>query len=208
MRKSALFLEMNGGSEGTSPATRTLERLCRGFDALDDVAASREWVDPAEVPPPFDRLLVHRNHMTTTLRDYYHEALVLDVLQHRLHGSIYTREILLRLERTERVVELGIARIHLDRMPAGVRQAVLERRTPLGDILIRHDVMREIRPRGFLKLPLSSGIRHYLQGASEGTQVYGRIGVIEVNRVPAIEVLEIVTNGNPSFPGPAPNERG
>ena len=52
--------------------------LCRALPG--DPLAAVEVVDPASVPQPYRRLLVHDSDMTSTLEDHYGEPIMLKVL--------------------------------------------------------------------------------------------------------------------------------
>ena len=70
--------------------------------------------------------------------------------------------------------------------------AILAGNTPLGRILIEHNVLRRIAPIGFLQVKPGVGPEKWF-GAEPGRHItYGRLGVIYFDEQPAIEVLEIV----------------
>ena len=85
-------------------------------------------VDGRTVAQPYRRLLVHTRDMTPTLESFHGGAIDLEVLQRRLHGSEYFRQVILRLSGTGRAVEFGANRVFLDAFPARVRQAILAER--------------------------------------------------------------------------------
>jgi hypothetical protein len=158
-----------------------------------------EVVAKDAMPEPFRWLLVHRNHMTKVLEAQYGRAMDLEVVEDRLEGDFYTRKILLRPVGTDVVVEFGIVRMNLRFMPRGVRDEILDRKTPLGAILIRHKVLRRVEPKWYLKFPASAPL---LAAAGMGPlthPVYGRIGVIHCDHEPAIELLEVVTGDSRTF---------
>ncbi len=169
-----------------------LSRLACGFFG-PDLATTTVSVEPDQVPEPFSGLLVHNEHMTTVLEQYYGAAVVLDVLEHHLAGKVYDRKILLRMARTGEAVEVGIARIHFRYTSDAVRDEILRREAPLGDILIRHKVLRRIEPKWFFRCepegPLAAAF-----GRPLNRPVYGRMGVIYCDEAPAIELLEVVTD--------------
>lgn len=173
-----------------------LNHLASGFFG-PDLAATTICVDPDQVPEPFSGLLVHNEHMTTVLEQYYGAAVVLDVLEDHSAGEVYDRKILLRTARTGEAVEVGVARIHFRYTPDAVRDEILRREAPLGDILIRHNVLRRIEPKWFFRCepagPLAGAF-----GRPLGRPVYGRMGVIYCDEAPAIELLEVVTDGRSS----------
>lgn len=107
-------------------------------------------------------------------------------------GDLYCRRIVLTLSGADRVVEFGVVRIDLAFTSPAVRERIIERKTPLGDILIGHEVLRRIEPRWYLKVegscPLLTGANTLGDGAA-----FGRVGTIYCHGAPAIELLEIVT---------------
>ena len=48
-----------------------LVSLCDGFHEEAEVRAAAEPVTPDDIPAPFKNLLVHCEHMTTTLEDHH-----------------------------------------------------------------------------------------------------------------------------------------
>jgi hypothetical protein len=151
-----------------------------------------ELVASSEVPPPYHQLLVHSHHMTVTVEAYHHDRVNVRILERYMTDDWYARRILLTRESTGEVVQFGIARIRLHYCSAAVREAILEGKTPLGRILIEHEVLRQIVPMAFLRVlpgPAPAG----WFGADAGLLVtYGRLGAIHCDEKPAIEVLEIV----------------
>src|SRR5688572_31102424 len=127
--------------------------LCSPFVGATNVAPECEVVGKDEMLEPFRWLLVHRNHMTKVLEAQYGRPVDLDVVEHKLDGDLYTRKILLRPAGTHVVVEFGIVRLNLRFVPKGVREEILDRKTPLGAILIRHKVLRRVEPKWYLKFP-------------------------------------------------------
>jgi hypothetical protein len=122
----------------------------------------------------------------------------LEVLEHHLEDDFYTRKILLRPQGTDQVVEVGIVRLNFRFMSREVREEILARHTPLGAILIRHKVLRKVQPRWFLKFPPSAPLLEAAGVAFPGVS-YGRIGTIDCNGEPAIEVLEVVSGLEKTF---------
>ena len=72
-----------------------------------------------------------------------------------------------------------------------VRQAILAEATPLGRILIEHDVLRRIEPIAYLKLRTSRLLTEQL-ALPEPADVWGRLALIHCDGQPAIELLEIL----------------
>lgn len=169
----------------------TFEHLYQLFPDSPDRPAAVE-IAPHEVPEPYHHLLVHTHHMTVTVERFYHTPVTVQVLACRRNGHEYARKILLKLDNaTSQVVQFGLVRINLAVCPEGVRQAILEGKTPLGRILIEHDMLRRIEPVAFLRIELSPVMADWFH-ASPGTVTYGRLGVIYTGDRPAVEVLEIL----------------
>ncbi len=48
---------------------------------------------PELTPEPYKGLLVHAHHMTTTMEKFHHSPVVVEVLDRRLDGDLYSRKI-------------------------------------------------------------------------------------------------------------------
>lgn len=143
-----------------------------------------------DVPAPFDRLLVHEEHMTTRLGAFHGESVALEVMEDMQAGDTYRRKILLTVG-AGHVVEVGVVRIHLNFTSDDVRREILSKKTPLGDILIQHNVLRRIEPKWFFRFDGPAALRAAFDRALGGP-IYGRVGVIHCDGEPAIELLEVV----------------
>jgi len=175
----------------TASGGAALGRVCAGFAAPEVAMTGAVVLDAGDVPEPYASLLNHTGHMTERLRLHHGEPVDLEVLDHQSDGDAYTRRILLRLRGSRRVAEFGVVRMDLSCMPPDVREMIVERRVPLGDILIAHDVMRRIEPRFFYRFDGGAGLARGAAGMSwDGA--YGRVGTIFVEDQPAIELLEVV----------------
>jgi chorismate-pyruvate lyase len=71
-----------------------------------------------------------------------------------------------------------------------VRSAILSQNTPLGRILIEHNVLRRIEPTAYLRVDPGPTLTQALKLAKP-TRLYGRTGVIFCDDRPAIAVLEV-----------------
>ena len=151
-----------------------------------------EVVPGDAVPPPYRGLLVHDYHMTVTVEAYHGDLVNVRVLARQQHGDTYAREILLALRTTGRIVQFGIVRIHLQYCSPAVRAEILEGQTPLGRILIKHEVLRRIEPTTFLRVVPGPDMMT-LFGLTEPRPTYGRLAYIHCDGQPAVELLEIVT---------------
>ena len=150
-----------------------------------------EVVPPDAVPPPYRGLLVHEQHMTVTVEAYHGGPVDVRVLEYRQDGDHYSRKILLAHQATGKIVQFGIVRIDLSKASAEVSAAIVERKTPVGRILIRHDVMRRIEPTAFVRIDAGPAQMAWYGETGEGV-LYGRLARIHFDGVPAVEVLEVV----------------
>jgi hypothetical protein len=69
------------------------------------------------------------------------------------------------------------------------------RRWPLGRVLIRHNVLREVELTALWRIVPGPVLREHLQPASD-TPIYGRSAQILVDERPTVQLLEIVKLGN------------
>jgi chorismate-pyruvate lyase len=129
--------------------------------------------------------------MTVTVERHYGGPVDVKVLNTVREGDEYARQILLELQGTGRVVQFGIVQIDLGLLSPVVRDRIVEGKTPLGRVLIEHDVLRHIRPAGYLQVEPDADLCRWF-GMTQPTTTYGRLGVIFTDGRPAIEVLEIL----------------
>lgn len=169
------------------PRLPELYRLFRGADA----PPVHIVVAPEEVPAPYHGLLVHPHHMTVTVEEFYGGPVTVRVLDRRQDGDAYSRKILLEHAATGRVVQFGIVRIHLNYCSPAVRAAILAEDTPLGRVLIEHDVLRRIEPTAFFRIEPGPALTQWF-GLQQPAPTYGRLGFIHCDEQPAIELLEIL----------------
>ncbi len=169
-----------------------LVSICDGCLSPEACTEFCRRVEAATLPPMFRTLLDHRDHMTTTLETFYGEPVNLRVLQCRRAENEYHRQILLTLRGSGTVVEFGIARLDFAYIPPAAREEILAQEAPLGDILIRHEVLRDIEPKWFFQVDGECPWRGYFNDRAD-RPAYGRLGVICCNGGPAIEMLEVVS---------------
>ena len=145
-----------------------------------------------QMPQPYHRLLVHTHHMTVTVEDFYGSPVDVKVLACRRNGDEYARKILLALHEGGRVVQFGMVRIDLGVCPEPVRNAIVEGKTPLGRVLIQHNVLRVVRPVEFFRAAPGPAMCDWF-GLARPEPTYGRLGIIYTDGKPAIRVAEILT---------------
>ena len=188
---------MNLPADFAGPDMRTLFALFAPADDLPEY----EPVMPDEVPPPYHGLLVHEHHMTVTVEAHHGSLVDVRVLARRSDGDSYARKILLALQSNGRIVQFGIARVNLRYCSPAVRAEILAARTPLGRILIQHNVLRRIEPTAFLRVIPGPAMMEWF-GLERRRPTYGRLAYIHCDEQPAIELLEIVA------PEPEPGKVG
>lgn len=169
-----------------------LVSICDGCLSAEACTQCCRCIDASGLPPTFRTLLDHREHMTTTLETFYGEPVNLRVLHCRRNENEYRRQILLTLRDSGTVVEFGIARLDFAYIPPAAREEILAQEAPLGDILIRHQVLRDIEPKWFFQVDGECPWRRYFDDCAD-SPAYGRLGVICCNGGPAIEMLEVVS---------------
>lgn len=167
-----------------------LRSLTDLFPAEEPLFATAEHIPSALTPEPFKTLLVHRQHMTVAMEMHHRCSVDVRVLRQNQQGLIYTREILLLRHGTDRVVQYGIVRFDLGYVTEAVRDEVIAAQTPLGRILINHNVLRHIDLEAILEIALGPRLVS-LFGRPRAGVTYGRMATIFCNRQPAIDLLEI-----------------
>jgi len=125
----------------SKPLGLSVEELFALFVPADDMP-EYTFVAGDAVPPPYHDLLVHNHHMTVTVEAHHGDLVDVRILDRKLEGDFYTRKIVLALQGSGRVVQFGIARVHLDYCSEPVREAIVAGKTPLGRILIQYNVHR------------------------------------------------------------------
>lgn len=174
-----------------SPPPFTLDDLYAYFPDRSDRPAIQR-VAATDVPEPYHRLLVHSHHMTVTVEQFYGDAVDVKVLEARREGNSYARKILLALRGSGRIVQFGIVHVDLGLLAPAVRDEIVSQRTPLGRVLIQHNVLRVVRPIEFFRaMPGPAMCGWFDLAAAE--PIYGRLGVIFTDGKPAIRVAEILT---------------
>jgi hypothetical protein len=154
-------------------------------------------VIPADaVPAPYHGLLVHSEHMTVTVEAFHGSLVDVRVLESRREGDVYARKILLTRRSDGRVVLFGIVRIRLHFCSEPVQATILLEKTPLGRILIDHDVLRRIEVTDYFRVMPGPMLTQWF-GLDWPRTTYGRLGIIHCDEQPAIELLEVLAPVDP-----------
>ena len=167
-----------------------LSDLLTLFPAADWLRAY-EYIPADAVPEPYHALLVHEEHMTVTVEAHHGSLVDVRVLERIHEGDTYARKILLALQSTGRIVQFGLVRIHFQYCSDAVRQEIVAGQTPLGRVLINHNVLRRIEPIAFLRVLPGPAMAEWF-GQKKPQPVYGRLAMIHCDEQPAVELLEIV----------------
>jgi len=176
--------------------TEVKDGLAHPLDAFYDRNGSSlpplNAVDGESVPEPYKTLLVHESDMTSTLEGFHGGPVALRVLSRVQQGDVYFREVVLVVEATQKPVEFGAIKIHLNQFPEAARHQILEEHWPLGRILREHGVAFESRPRGFLRMASDHLISKVLE-LSGAMVLYGRRNTLYNSQgEPLAEIVEIL----------------
>src|SRR5262249_22828705 len=140
---------MSESIQRVGPDLRALFSL---FSLPLDQVLEYDLVPGDEVPPPYRKLLVHEHHMTVTVEAHHGDLVDVRILARHLATDSYARMILLCLQKSQRVVQFGIMRVHYRWLSEAVRAEIHAGQTPLGRILISHNVLRRIEPTAYLRV--------------------------------------------------------
>lgn len=169
-----------------------LDRLLALFHPSAQSLGRFTPVEAGKMPAEYQRLLDHQEHMTVAV-EAFHESLVsVQVLATHITPTHYARQILLRRQTDQAVVQYGIMRVSLGCLSPEVRSEIESQRRPLGRILVRHNVLRTIHVHGLWRVEPGEELRQ-LFGMEQTSTTYGRTAGIDLDGTPSVEVLEIVT---------------
>jgi chorismate-pyruvate lyase len=133
--------------------------------------------------------------MTVTLERFHESPVALEVLRSERRDACYVRKIVLRRARDQQVVLFGVVRLNLRLLPPPVVEEIKNESTPLGHVLIRHQVLREVERLAAWHVRPGPELKA-LFGPGCSDPLYGRTAIIHCNGEPAIELLEIVVADN------------
>ncbi len=168
-----------------------LEILIKLFFENSAQLGSFSETSAEEVPQPSCSLLAHDHHMTVTLEQHNNSPVDVKVLATRTDGGRYSRKILLTRQSDDAVVQFGIVRLDMTVLASEVRKEIEAKETPLGRILISHNVLREVKLLNLFEIQSGQELAKSF-GFEEGQVCYGRTALIYCDGAPAIELLEIV----------------
>ena len=170
-----------------------LDSLIGEFFPSRDEVGEFSPVSSDELPDQYASLLAHHDHMTVTLEAWHNSLVEVHVLQEEQKDDTYVRRIVLTRQRDGTPVQFGIMRIDLAGMPEIVRMEIESRALPLGRIMIRHHLMREVELCQLWRVNPGEQLRSTL-GCTEEVPVFGRTARIQVYGEAKVELLEIVVS--------------
>lgn len=171
--------------------SNTITQLTNLFFPDSDELGEFEPVESSDLPESYQSLLAHHDHMTVTVEAWHNSMVDVRVLAEQREDDIYARKILLVLQRDGSPVQFGIVRINLAGLPEIVRLEIESQALPLGRIMIRHHLMREVELCQLWRVKPGPKLRLHMH-LKDDTPVYGRTARILVAGQPAVEMLEIV----------------
>ena len=142
-------------------------------------------------PEPYRTLLAHHEHMTVAVEQYHGSPVEVEVQATQWDGEFYSRQIVLHRQSDNSVVLFGIPRINLTLLDDEVRREIVDQRTPLGRVLIEHNVMREVQLASLYRVEPGPDLCRLFR-LTEPRTTYGRTAFIYLDGYLAIELLEIV----------------
>jgi len=173
------------------PLIPDLQTLTELFHADRESLGRFSEVSVEQMPEVYRRLLAHNDHMTVAVEAFHGGPVDVRVLKRRVSDTHYAREILLSRQSDGEVVQYGIMRVNFAYLPPEVQGKIRGEQTPLGRILIEHNILRRVQLFSLRRVELGEVLAAHFQ-RPPGTITYGRTALIECNQVPAIELLEIV----------------
>jgi chorismate-pyruvate lyase len=189
VRRNDLVRDMS-----TRRATPELDALLAIFYSDPSTLANFDELQETELPEYAKKLLAHDQHMTVTVEEYHHSPVFVEVIEIHTTPTHYSRKILLRRQSDRSPVLFGLVRLSLVALDPQVRSEIESQQTPLGHILIKHNVLRTVRLLSLWQVtPATELCQHLSLPLSQ--VCYGRTALIYCDGVPAVELLEIVTPG-------------
>ena len=161
------------------------------YSTLDELGDFQE-INESELPVTPRNLLWHDGHMTVTVEAHHNSSVDVRVLDTHTTPTHYSHRILLTRQSDDRVVQFGIVRLNSTFLGEDVRAEIEGQQTPLGRILIEHNVLRHVRPLSLWRIEPGPDLVEAF-GLENPETCYGRTALIYCNGLPAVELLEIVT---------------
>jgi chorismate-pyruvate lyase len=184
---------MNNVTPSTASAGQSIAHPLDEFYARSGLnLPPLDQVDGEAVPEPYKLLLVHERDMTSTLENFHKTSIHLRLISRQQRGDEYYREVVLALDGSEKPVEFGAIKIHLNRFSEPARQEILREQFPLGHILKDFGIEYQSHPRAFLRIASDKTINGLL-ALSGAHLLYGRRNtLLNPADEPLAEIVEIL----------------
>jgi chorismate-pyruvate lyase len=143
------------------------------------------------LPPACRTLLAHTDHMTVALEAFHRTPVTVHALAEWRDEASYARCSLLSRQSDGALVQFGIMRIWLADLPAAAQEEITSKRSPLGRVLIEHNVLREVELITLWRIQPGPVLQKHLP-IKENMPLYGRTAQILVEERPTVQLLEIV----------------
>lgn len=151
-----------------------------------------EPVTVDELPDDYRSLLAHHDHMTVALEAWHNSHVEVVALDEWQDEASYARVSLIRRQTDGQIIQFGIMRIWPGDLPEAVRREIVSKRSPLGRVLIRHNLLREVEVLTLWRITPGPVLKEHLK-LSSAAPIFGRSAQILVDERPTVQVLEIVT---------------
>lgn len=175
----------------TSP---NLEELIGLFHTDANCMGTFKQVSAGSMPGYARTLLSHNEHMTVTMEEFHGTSVDVEVLKVHKSEQFYSRKILLKRHSDGHVVQFGIVRLNFAHIDEVVRQEIEAEQTPLGRVLIKHNVLRHVQLVGLWKIAIGKELRERFSIPADWSPfLYGRTALIYTEEEPAVELLEIAS---------------
>jgi hypothetical protein len=172
--------------------TRNASRLAELFFPSLDELGRFEPVAVVDLPTDYRRLLAHHDHMTVALEAWHNSLVDVEAVAEWRDDSSYSRASVLRRQTDGEAIQFGIMRIWLGDLPPDAQDEITSQRYPLGRVLIRHNLLREVDVLTLWRIAPGNVLKQHLRLDGK-TPIYGRSAQILVDERPTVQVLEIVT---------------
>ena len=180
----------------TGPSTPDLQTLLNLFYPDTGQLGQFQEVTSSQLPAHYAALLDHNEHMTVTVEEFHQSLVDVHVLATQVDERHYARKILLSRQSDGKVVQFGIVRLCFDYLDSDIQAEIERQETPLGRILIQHNVLRQVQLATLWEIETGENLSTLFQ-VPVSSETYGRTALIFCNGEPAVELLEIVTEAVP-----------
>jgi chorismate-pyruvate lyase len=152
-------------------------------------------VNVDQMPADYRTLLAHQEHMTVSLETFHKSLVSVKVLDEWRDETSYARTSVLSRQSDSAIVQFGIMRIWLTDLPQVAQEEITSKKSPLGRVLIEHNLLREVEPISLWEIVPGPVLKKHLPLPKE-KPIFGRSAQILVDERPTVQLLEIVTLKN------------